>query len=313
MTRKVFFSLTLIVFLCGPVSADDYKWDLIDALYRSDLETIDNILKANINTMPAAEKRLVMNFAMNYSSGENTVKVCELLLKYDIRPTSFDLYTAINRNRQNSAVQFLLQNGAVPNGEILLLTMEKQRFDLARQFIESGVDVNYQYPLIRNYADGMTPLLYASKWNNLEIVRLLVERGANVNTRAVNGDTALSLAQKNNNNAISNFLIERGAVEMANNTPSQNTGIAGMNDQGINFQNGSYRLSGSTKYIRFSGNAATGTVNYVDIMNSISDNGIYRITGNNLTVSMGGRTYAYRLDSNESFSGNGEIWVRTGN
>jgi hypothetical protein len=310
MTKRIFFSLILLISLFAPVCADDYKWDLIDALYRNDLEKIENIIRTNINTMQAAEKRLVMNFAMNYSSGENTVRVCELLLKYGIRPTSFDLYTAIDRNRQNSAVQFILQNGAVPNGEILLLTMEKQRFDLARQFIESGVDVNYHYPLTSRHADGMTPLLYASKWNNLEMTMLLAERGANLNARAVNGDTALSIAQKNSNDAIVNFLIQRGAVETANNAQS-NTGIAGMNNQAISFQSGSYRLSGGSKYIRFSGNAASGTINYVD--NSISDNGIYRITGNSMTILMSGRTFTYRLDSNESFSGNGEIWIRSGN
>jgi len=73
------------------------------------------------------------------------------------------------------------------NGEILLLTMEKQRFILAHQFIESGIDVNYQYPLTKSYADGMTPLLYAVKWDNFDLVKLLLEHGANINARAKNG------------------------------------------------------------------------------------------------------------------------------
>jgi len=315
MKRKVFFCLILIIFLYGysPASAEDYKWNLIDALNKNDLGAIEGILKTNIRTMSAAEKRLVMNFAMNYSSGENTARVCELLLKYDIRPTSFDLYTAINRNRQDSAVRFILNNGGTPNGEILLLTMEKRRFDLARQFIESGVDVNYYYPQTSSNADGMTALLYASKWNNLEMVKLLAEHGANINMRAVNGDTALSIAQKNNNEAIINYLLEKGALE-ANNIQPQNTGIAGMNDQRITFQSGSYRLSsGGTKFLKFTGNASAGTVTSVDSMTYASDNGFYRITGNNMTMTLNGRTFTYRVDTNETFSGNGEIWVRTGN
>jgi len=310
--KKTFIGILILLSLSKPLYADDYKWDLITAMTKGDLETIENIIKTNINTMSAADKNLVMNFAMNYSSGENTLKVCQILIKYNIRPSAYDLYTAINRNRQNNAIQFLLQNGAAPNGEILLLTMEKQRFDLAKQFIEAGVDVNYRYSLTRNDADGMTPLLYASKWGNLEIVKLLVEKGAIINIKAVNGDTALSLARKNNNDEISNYLTEHGATEISNNNlPLQNKGIA--DNQVFNFQGGSYLLSGGNKYIKFSGNKISGNISYVDVVNNTSNNGFYRITGNNITITMNGNSYIYRMDSNESFSGNGEAWIKIGN
>jgi len=310
--KKTFIGIIILLSLSSALYADDYKWDLVTAMTKGDLETIENIIKTNVNAMSAADKNLVMYFAMNYSSGENTLKVCQLLVKYNIRPSAYDLYTAINRNRQDGAIQFLLQNGAAPNGEILLLTVERQRFDLAKQFIEAGADVNYRYSLTRNDADGMTPLLYASKWGNLEIVKLLVEKGANVNIKAVNGDTALAIARKNNNDEIYNYLAEHGATEIgSNNIPLQNKGIA--DNQVFNFQGGSYLLSGGNKYIKFSGNKASGNINYVDVMNNTSNNGFYRIMGNNITITMNGNTYVYRIDSNESFSGNGEIWIKTGN
>jgi hypothetical protein len=311
MKNPLFFIFIILLSLSQSAHADDYKWNLIDAMMKNDLETIETIIKTNVTAMSVTDKNLVMNFAMNYSSGENTLKVCQILLKYNIRPGSYDLYTAISRNRQNSAIQFLLQNGAAPNGEILLLAMEKQRFDLAKQFIEAGADVNYRYTLTKRYADGMTPLLYASKWGNLEIVKLLVEKGANINIQAVNGDTALSLARKSNNEKILNYLIEQGAVEFGNNIPFQSGGIAG--NQIINFQIGSYRISGGNRILKFSGNANAGDINYVDGINNKSSNGSYRITGNNITIIMGGNTFLYyKIDSNETFSGNGEIWIRTG-
>jgi len=197
--------------------------------------------------------------------------------------------------------------------------MEKQRFDLAKQFIEAGVDVNYRYPLSRNYADGMTPLLYASKWGNLEIVKLLVEKGANINIQAVNGDTALSIARKNNNGNIYTYLTEHGAVELGNNNMSlpnnaPNNGITSVLDnQIINFQIGSYRLSGGNRYIVFSGNANSGNITYLDVLSNKSNNGFFRVAGNNITITMNGNSFVYRIDSNETFSGNGEIWIRTGN
>jgi hypothetical protein len=310
MKNQLFFIFIILLSLSQTAHADDYKWPLIDAMMKNDLETIETIIKTNVTAMSVTDKNLVMNFAMNYSSGENTLKVCQILLKYNIRPGAYDLYTAISRNRQNSAIQFLLQNGAAPNGEILLLAMEKQRFDLAKQFIEAGADVNYRYALTKKYADGMTPLLYAAKWGNLDTVKLLVEKGANINIQAVNGDSAISLARKNNNEKIFNYLIEQGAVEFGNNLPLQSGGIA--SSQTYNFQIGSYQLSGGNKFLKFSGNANAGNVNYVDGINSRTNNGYYRITGNNMTIVMDGSTYMYKIDSNETFSGNGEIWIRSG-
>ena len=310
---KKMFPVIFIFFLSKTLYADDYRWNLIEAMTRNDMESIEKIINANINTMSAAERMLVMNFAINYSAGDNTVKVCELLLKYNIYPNAYDLYTAINRNRQNDAIELLLQNGAAANGEILLLTMERQRFDLAKQFIKAGVDVNYQYPQSgSNTENGMTPLLYAAKWGNFEMVKLLAENGANLNIRSFNGDTALSIAKKNYNDDIYNYLLEHGASETGN--AQEQTGIANIFDDGIfNFQTGSYRLPGNTRYMRFTGTPNSGSVHYADMLNNRSINGFYRITGNNITVTMNGNTFLYRIDSNETFSGNGEAWSRTGN
>ena len=315
--KKIFLLvIVLLFFQSGFIYANDYRWDIINALLQNDLLTFHEIIRKNINTMTDPEKRLLMNLAINYSSGENTLRACELLLNYNIRPTAFDLYTAIDRDRQNGTINLLLQNGAVPNGEILLLTMERQRFDFARQFIISGVDVNYSYPLESSYADGMTSLLYASKWDNFDTVKLLIENGANINARAINGDTALSLAQKNNNISITSYLLERGATDIQerNDTPAQNMGIAElMDNQNSNFQTGSYRLSGNNRYILFTGNSISGTLNYVDVLNAASSsNGVYTVNGNNLTIMINGHSIIYRIDSGESFSGNGEVWIKTG-
>lgn len=314
---KIHFAVIILLIIhAGIAYADDYKWDLVNALANNDYQKIETIIRDNIKSMSAAEKRLVMNFTLTYSSAETTVKTLNLLFSYNILPNSFDLYTAINKNHSNSVVQVITQNGAKPNGEILLLAMEKQRFDLAKQFVLTGVNVNYQYPSTKSYSDGMTPLLYASKWNNFELTKLLVENGANVNARAADGNTALSIAQTNGNNAISSYLTEHGAIEARNNIspPSQNNGIASVLDnQTTTFRTGTYRLSGNTNSMKFTGNSNSGSVNYANIKNNSVNNGVYRINGNNLTIVIDSYTFVYKIDSNESFSGNGEIWIRTGN
>ena len=304
----------LFVFLCGTLFADDFKWAFINALSVNDFQVIENILKENSGTMSAAEKNLLKNFSLNYSYGENAIRALDLLEKYNIRPGGFDLYTAINMNQPDIVIQSILNKGVKPNGEILLLTMEKQRFDLAMQFIKAGANVNYSYPLTSSYADGMTPLLYAVKWNNFELVKMLVENGAFVNAKDKNGNTALSIAGSNGNNPIYNFLVEHGAVETVNNIqmPSGSTGISGFMENPLSaFQTGMYRLFGGNMDLRFSGSANSGTVSYT--ANGRLNNGFYKIEGENLSLIMEGRTFLYKIDSSNSFSGNGEVWIRMGN
>ena len=314
------YSILLVFLICqfGILYATDYYWDLINSFIYGDFRKTESIINENINSMSAQDKRLVMNFALTYSRGENAGNVLNFLISKNIQPDSFDLYTAVSRNQSIAVIQLIMQSGARPNGEILLLAIERQRFDLARLFIAEGVDVNYQYPLSRNYADGMTPLLYACKWNNFEIARLLVENGANVNSRAVDGNTALTIAETNGNNEMYNYLIEHGAVVAANNvSPPRNTGIIDtLENQSANFQTGTYRPVGGTNYsMRFTGTANSGSISYANNTAGRVYTGIYRVNGNNLTILIEGYTFEtiYRIDSGESFSGNGESWVRVRN
>jgi len=302
------------IFLCGTLYANDYRWDFISALSNNNLQQAERILVENIGTMQPAEKNLIMNFAINFSWGENAVRALELLEKFNILPGSFDLYTALNRNQPDIVIQTILDKGAQPNGEILLLAMERQRFYFAMQIIQAGVNVNYQYPLSSSYADGMTPLLYAAKWNNFDLVRMLVENGAVINVRDIFGASALSIARTNGNNQIYDFLLNNGAVETphVNETPSGNTGISGfLESQASAFQPGTYRHFGGNIDMRFSGSGNSGSISYT--RSGIVNSGYYRIEGRNLLLIMDGRTFTYTIDSNMSFSGNGEVWVRTGN
>jgi hypothetical protein len=313
MKRKIFAGV-IFVFLTAMLFCDDYKWEMVNALIYGDINKVEKIINENISSITAPEKQLIMNFILTYSFGEITFKSLEQLLKYSILSNSFDLYTAINRNQSDAVIQLLLDNGSRPNGEILLLAMERQKFNYAKQFIEAGVDVNYQYPSSSNYADSMTPLLYASRWNNFELVNLLINKGANINSAAKDGSTALSIAKKNGNSQIYNFLQECGAAEYVGNNiqPSKSAGISGILDnQAASFLTGTYRLSGRNIEIKFSGDSNSGSVNYT--LNGRAGSGIYRIYSNNLTVTMEGQNFLYKVDTNYTFSGNGEVWVRTGN
>jgi hypothetical protein len=305
----------LVFFLGGILYAQNYQWDLITALRTNDFQTVDSIINQNKNSMTATDKRQVLGFAVNYSFGENAVRVLDIYERHGIRPGGFELYTAINRGQPDVLVQSIIGRGAEPNGEILLLAMEKQRFAMAELFIQRGADVNYHYPMTRNDADGMTPLLYAARWNNFDILQRLVENGALINARSKTGATALSYARGNENEQIVNYLIEKGAVDNGNITNPRPETAAGtgassvMNNRPL--QAGTYRLFGGTMDIRFAGDSAAGTISY--IKDGVARAGTYRIEGSNISLVMEGRTFEYIIVSNTSFSGNGEIWFRAGN
>ena len=306
MKRHFKLCAIFLFFLSAALFADDeWRWNLVNALTQNDLQAVDKIIKENVKTMTAADRKLVMNFALTYSRGNNVAKTVEILKGYNIRPDSYDLYTAINRNQSDSVIQLLLDNGIKANGEILLLAMEKQKFSVAKQFIETGADVNYQYPLNKNYADGMTPLLYASKWDNFDLVKLLVEKGAKLNTKNKDGSTALSLARANENWQVYNYLLEKGAVE------SSNPVIPPPHDSQAVFQAGTYKIFNGSTTRKFIGNAVSGSISYA--RDGTALNGIYKAESGYVTATMEGRTYIYKIESGPSLSGNGEIWVRMGN
>lgn len=70
-----------------------------------------------------------------------------------------------------------------------------------------GADVNSRGD------EGGTALMWAAQGGNLEVVKLLLEKGADINAANKDGDTALKLARKNNRNDVERFLKAQGAEE----------------------------------------------------------------------------------------------------
>jgi len=67
----------------------------------------------------------------------------------------------------------------------------KGDIETVKKLIDLGEDVN-------NKSNGMTPLMYAAKYNRVEIAELLIAKGAKMNTRSDKGYTALKLAELTN-------------------------------------------------------------------------------------------------------------------
>jgi ankyrin repeat protein len=75
----------------------------------------------------------------------------------------------------------------------------------------SGGDPNNPITLGDTPRGGSTPLLFAARSDDIEVARLLVAAGANVNDALPDGMSALTLAARSGRTAMAKFLIEQGA------------------------------------------------------------------------------------------------------
>ena len=183
---------------------------------------------------------------------------------------------------------------------------------------------------------NMTFLMSEAQAGNFDAVRFLVENGARVNLRADNGATAASLAYDKGEIEIYNYLKTNGAIDFEPRQVAQQPAAPAQSTTNVYVQPSAPAQSAPTpatptlqtgRYA-YSGSNVTMTLNVGMVSLYVGNNvigighGTYRINGNQLVVTitqatgdysfMSGRTYAYTITGNTSFSGSGENWVRTG-
>ena len=81
--------------------------------------------------------------------------------------------------------------------------------ELAKLLLTNGAHVD-EAP-ISGELQGFTPLIFAARENNIEVVNFLIEHGADVNAKNVYGDTPLSVAENGKNIKIVEILTANGA------------------------------------------------------------------------------------------------------
>ncbi|WP_027137113.1 ankyrin repeat domain-containing protein [Gaetbulibacter saemankumensis] len=68
------------------------------------------------------------------------------------------------------------------------VSIAKGDLETVKKLLARGEDVNQK-------SNGMTPAMYAAKFNRTEILKLLIEQGAKLKTRSEKGHTALEYAK----------------------------------------------------------------------------------------------------------------------
>jgi ankyrin repeat protein len=162
----------------------------------------------------------------------------------ELRPIDRALTDAV-KNGEVDKVRKLLAEGANANvryedGENLLCTLgpidPERAVQIARLLVEHGADVNH-----RSELESHTPLIHAVVTNaNTELlVRFLLSKGAKVNEPIQDGITALHLAVLRGRPGVVRELLEYGANTSARTTgyhaPSQAKNGMGLPDPGYDF------------------------------------------------------------------------------
>lgn len=78
-----------------------------------------------------------------------------------------------------------------PNVSPFCMSIVKGDIETVKKLIDLGVDINQK-------SNGMTPAMYAAKFNKTEILKLLVANGANLKLRSDDGYNAIKYAQLSN-------------------------------------------------------------------------------------------------------------------
>ena len=144
---------------------------LLKLITNNDLENIQKLLKHEDIDINYNDK--FNNTALMFACDVNNIEIVKELLKY------------------NSNIDFNTQN--ILKSNALLLAVSNNSIPIVKLLLEYDIDVNLTNDMY------ITPLMMACKEDNYEIVKLLLDKGANKYLRCEYGDTALDYTKKESN------------------------------------------------------------------------------------------------------------------
>ncbi|WP_324172064.1 ankyrin repeat domain-containing protein [Sulfurimonas sp.] len=108
----------------------------------------------------------------------------ELLKKFSQKELDYGLKIAILNKKDNSYIKKLLKKGAIINtGDESALFFALQNTNQFTFLLEQGADINYKNSF------GKSVLYYAIGFSNLELIKIMIENGANINDTYIDSKT----------------------------------------------------------------------------------------------------------------------------
>jgi ankyrin repeat protein len=218
----------LTIFFLLLLSSIIYSQDfdkLAYAVVNKDLTALDSLLNAGIDINVTEEDRgaTVLLIACSFKDYENVVSIL-ISRGADVNFKGKDGRTPLMWAAGNSleTIKILLNNGADVKAKgddgmnafiqsTFGILSKKVSTDVMDLLLENGADVNSA--LNGKNAAGWTALHFAAINGDIDLVKYLLSRGANVNHTSDEGSTALSLARQEKYKEIINLLKNKGALD----------------------------------------------------------------------------------------------------
>ncbi|WP_312900161.1 ankyrin repeat domain-containing protein [Chryseobacterium taichungense] len=207
----IIFSLLFLVMSCNKIDRDkkvnknkllgaDYRlfqdtpaWELAKAVQDGDIDKMDEEVKKNPKVINYQERKYGKTL-LHLSSYNDNYKSFKELLRLGANPNIADS-----------------SHCTTPLIEVALSFDDKTKY--AEELIKYKANVNYVECNTgkEKQKTNATPLIAASNRNNLQLVKLLIKNGANINYTNSNGEDALSLAALSTSYDIVLYLLQEGA------------------------------------------------------------------------------------------------------
>ena len=184
------------------------------AAYQDDQETAQLLIGGSARVDAANEYGVT---ALSLACINRSDRMIHLLLEAGANPNATQLtgetvLMTCARTGSLTAVRLLLGNGADPTGRdtrweqtALMWALASGHSQVARTLIEHDANINARS------SGGFTPLLFATQQNDLDSVRLLLAKGADLNYATEEHGNALTVASASGHEALGLFLLEQGA------------------------------------------------------------------------------------------------------
>ncbi len=187
-------------------SAPSAEQEFLDAIKKGNAARVGELLKQNPALIKASTKNGTT--AVLLAVYARHPEIAESLLATGLEPSIFE---AAATGRVERVRQLVKQNPELvkaysPDGWTAL-HLNFGNLEIVKVLLDSGADIN----AVSKNKLSATPLQGAAAMQNLELGRLLVQRGANVNCRGEEGGTPLHEVAGNGQIEFAKLLLDRGA------------------------------------------------------------------------------------------------------
>jgi hypothetical protein len=280
--------------------------------------------------------------ACEYLNGNDLIRILNLLHAHNMLD-HFTLVNALEYSESDEVIDFILRYVHETNANTLKQAITGRKFKYFPSLLAMNIgDINdrdmktgiyIEHPELWKPEYGKTALILAAEAENFDIVKMLVEYGADVNIRAEDGSTAASIAYDRGRIEIYNYLKANGAVDFEPRQVAQPTAPTRSSTTNVYVQPSAPAQSNNTPAApQYSFDITKGggiygvyrssaggfvTINYGNITFTSSDNrissGTCSISGNTLSVTytsgpLLGTRLSYTISSNSQFSNRGEVY-----